>query len=85
MFIMLGEYFVVADVIRSAGIFLFALPCHNLAHGSPVVPLYPNKPFEFIMLGSKLPLFPYNSHYFHIIGDDHQPKSVGVYTHYKDS
>ena len=24
-----------------------------------------------------------NSHYFHIIADGHQPKSVGVYTHIK--
>ena len=26
-----------------------------------------------------------NSHYFHIIGDGHQPNSSGLYTHYKDS
>ena len=26
-----------------------------------------------------------NSHYFHIIGDGHQPSSRGLYTHYKDS
>ncbi len=26
-----------------------------------------------------------NSHYFHIIGDGHQPNSKGLYTHYKDS
>ena len=26
-----------------------------------------------------------NSHYFHIIGDGHQPDSRGLYTHYKDS
>ena len=26
-----------------------------------------------------------NSHYFHIIGDVHQPTSRGLYTHYKDS
>ena len=26
-----------------------------------------------------------NSHYFHIIGDGHQPYSRGLYTHYKDS
>ena len=26
-----------------------------------------------------------NSHYFHIIGDGHQPTSRGLYTHYKDS
>ena len=26
-----------------------------------------------------------NSHYFHIIGDGHQPNSRGLYTHYKDS
>ena len=26
-----------------------------------------------------------NSHYFHIIGDDHQPNSRDLYTHYKDS
>ena len=26
-----------------------------------------------------------NSHYFHIIGDGHQPNSIGLYTHYKDS
>ncbi len=26
-----------------------------------------------------------NSHYFHIIGDGHQPNSTGLYTHYKDS
>ena len=26
-----------------------------------------------------------NSHYFHIIGDCHQPNSRGLYTHYKDS
>ena len=25
------------------------------------------------------------SHYFHIIGDGHQPNSRGLYTHYKDS
>ena len=25
-----------------------------------------------------------NSHYFHIIGDGHQPNSRGLYTHYKD-
>ena len=26
-----------------------------------------------------------NSHYFHIIGDGHQPNSRGLYIHYKDS
>ena len=26
-----------------------------------------------------------NSHYFHIIGDGHQPNSRGLYTLYKDS
>ena len=26
-----------------------------------------------------------NSHYFHIIGDGHQPNGRGLYTHYKDS
>ena len=26
-----------------------------------------------------------NPHYFHIIGDGHQPNSRGLYTHYKDS
>ena len=26
-----------------------------------------------------------NFHYFHIIGDGHQPNSRGLYTHYKDS
>ena len=26
-----------------------------------------------------------NSHYFHIIGDGHQPNSRGLYTYYKDS
>ena len=26
-----------------------------------------------------------NSHYFHIIGDGHQPTSRGLYTHYEDS
>ena len=26
-----------------------------------------------------------NYHYFHIIGDGHQPNSRGLYTHYKDS
>ncbi len=26
-----------------------------------------------------------NSHYFHIIGDGHQPDSRGLYAHYKDS
>ena len=26
-----------------------------------------------------------NSHYFHIIGDGHQPNSRGLYTHCKDS
>ena len=26
-----------------------------------------------------------NSHYFHILGDGHQPNSRGLYTHYKDS
>ena len=26
-----------------------------------------------------------NSHYFHVIGDGHQPNSRGLYTHYKDS
>ena len=26
-----------------------------------------------------------NSHYFHIVGDGHQPNSRGLYTHYKDS
>ena len=26
-----------------------------------------------------------NSHYFHIIGDGHQPNRRGLYTHYKDS
>ena len=26
-----------------------------------------------------------NSHFFHIIGDGHQPNSRGLYTHYKDS
>ena len=26
-----------------------------------------------------------NSHYFHIIGDGHQPNSRGLYTHSKDS
>ncbi len=26
-----------------------------------------------------------NSHYFHIVGDGHQPDSRGLYTHYKDS
>ena len=26
-----------------------------------------------------------NSHYFHVIGDGHQPYSRGLYTHYKDS
>ena len=26
-----------------------------------------------------------NSHYFHTIGDGHQPNSRGLYTHYKDS
>ena len=26
-----------------------------------------------------------NSHYFHIIGDGHQPNSGGLYIHYKDS
>ena len=26
-----------------------------------------------------------NSHYFHIIGDVHQPNSRGLYTHCKDS
>ena len=26
-----------------------------------------------------------NSHYFHIIGDGHQPNSRGLYTQYKDS
>ncbi len=26
-----------------------------------------------------------NSHYFHIIGDGHQPNSRGLYTHNKDS
>ena len=26
-----------------------------------------------------------NSHYFHIIGDGHQPNSRGLNTHYKDS
>ena len=26
-----------------------------------------------------------NSHYFHIIGDGHQPNNRGLYTHYKDS
>ena len=26
-----------------------------------------------------------NSHYFHIIGDGHQPNSRGFYTHYRDS
>ena len=26
-----------------------------------------------------------NSHYFHIIGDSHQPNSRGLYTYYKDS
>ena len=26
-----------------------------------------------------------NSHYFHIIGDGHKPKSRGLYTNYKDS
>ena len=25
-----------------------------------------------------------NSHYFHIVGDGHQPNSRGLYTHYKD-
>ena len=25
-----------------------------------------------------------NSHYFHIMGDGHQPNSRGLYTHYKD-
>ena len=25
------------------------------------------------------------SHYFHMIGDGHQPDSRGLYTHYKDS
>ena len=33
------------------------------------------------MLGSKR----LSSHYFHIIGDGHQPNSRGLYTHYKDS
>ena len=31
------------------------------------------------VLGSSL-----DSHYFHIIGDGHQPNSRGLYTHYKD-
>ena len=26
-----------------------------------------------------------NSHYFHIVGDGHQPNSRGLFTHYKDS
>ena len=26
-----------------------------------------------------------NSHYFHIVGDGHQPNSRGLYTHCKDS
>ena len=26
-----------------------------------------------------------NFHYFHIVGDGHQPHSRGLYTHYKDS
>ena len=26
-----------------------------------------------------------NSHYFHIIGDGHQPNSRGLFTNYKDS
>ena len=26
-----------------------------------------------------------NSHYFHIVGDGHQPNNSGLYTHYKDS
>ena len=26
-----------------------------------------------------------NYHYFHMIGDGHQPNSRGLYTHYKDS
>ena len=26
-----------------------------------------------------------NPHYFHIIGDGHQPNSRGLYTNYKDS
>ena len=26
-----------------------------------------------------------NFHYFHTIGDGHQPNSRGLYTHYKDS
>ena len=26
-----------------------------------------------------------NSHYFHIIGDGHQPNNRGLYTYYKDS
>ena len=26
-----------------------------------------------------------NSHYFHMIGDGHQPNSRGLYTHHKDS
>ena len=26
-----------------------------------------------------------NSHYFHIIGDGHQPNNRGLYTNYKDS
>ena len=26
-----------------------------------------------------------NSHYFHVIGEGHQPNSGGVYSHYKDS
>ena len=26
-----------------------------------------------------------NSHYFHVIGDGHQPNTRDLYTHYKDS
>ena len=43
-----------------------------------------------LVLSKCIPIYIYmcqglNSHYFHIIGDGHQPNSRGLYTHYKDS
>ena len=50
--------------------------CQTTHHGGAIL--------ELVML-SFLVNKGLNSHYFHIMGDGHQPNSRGLYTHYKDS
>ena len=65
------------------------LPIYKAIYKGPVTPLitelFSLESISPCLLASTHLCQGLNSHYFHIIGDGHQPNSRGLYTHYKDS